>query len=117
MNQKIKYIYFEKHFISGKDATTPHLKNQNALLLQPQTNSSGIHSFINITERKYEPNKHKSDKSYAVVEQYWIDLEKYDSSNKKPTTLDKMIQETLNKLNRLINREDLFDELLNKNNS
>jgi len=45
----------------------PQIKNENILVIKPNTNSEGIWYFKNITERGF------SEPTYSVVEQYWID--------------------------------------------
>lgn len=70
----MKYIYFEIKHVSGYNSSEPVIENENVLLIKPLTNSSGIWGFRNITERKGF-----SKLSFLIVEQYWIDLDKFDS--------------------------------------
>lgn len=63
---KIKYIYFEKHSANG--STT--MKNENVLLIKPRTNSDGWWGFRHVTKRH--------DNTFLVVDQAWVDLEKYE---------------------------------------
>lgn len=73
--EEIKYIYFEVNHLTGVEETEPTIKNANVLLIKPHTNSSGVWGYTNMTERHGF-----SEKSFSVVDQYWIDLEKYDGS-------------------------------------
>lgn len=106
----IKYIYFEKYFISGKeDSTTPITRNENILLLKPNTNSEGIWLFTNVTERSRR--KGSNEDSYAVVEQYWIDFEKYNDENQRDKNTIELIKQVKSKLTRLYNRETIIERL------
>lgn len=71
---KIKYIYFEVNHITGSDPTQKSVENENVLLIKPHTNSSGIWGFENMTEIGF------SQPSFSIVNQYWIDLEKFNNS-------------------------------------
>lgn len=75
---KIKYIYFEIKYVKGVDETEPTIKNENVLMFKPHTNSSGIWGFTNITERKGF-----SEPTFSIVEQNWVDLEKFSGENHK----------------------------------
>lgn len=92
--KEIKYIYFEIKYVKGVDETEPTIENDNALLFKPHTNSSGIWGFTNITERKgfNEP-------TYSIVEQNWVDLEKFNGRNHK--VYDKLKQQVDMVLERL----------------
>lgn len=73
---KIEYIYFEIHSITGTTPTNPTIKNVNALLMKPHTNSLGFWSHRHLTERKM-----KAGTSHQLVSQYWIDLDKYTNTD------------------------------------
>ncbi len=77
MNE-IKYIYFEIKYIKGVNETEPTIENENVLLIKPNTNSSGVWGFTNITERKGF-----SEPTFSIVEQNWIDLEKFKEEQHK----------------------------------
>jgi hypothetical protein len=90
----IKYIYFEIYWQEGEQPSDPIIRNENILLFKPHTNSSGEWGFRNVTKGKYY---------YAIVDQSWIDLEKYKAQKVKwddPvfSKYDKWVQEALNKL-------------------
>jgi hypothetical protein len=73
--KEIKYIYFEVNRITGYNQSEKNIENINILLIQPHTNSDGYWGFTNLTERHGF-----SEKSYNMVVQHWIDLEKYNNS-------------------------------------
>ena len=112
---EIKYIYFEIKFTKGGSfSTEPKITNENVLMIKPHTNSSGNWGFTNITERT-----HMSEKIYTIVDQNWIDLEKYkfggySISNK----LDQQIKECLILLKektKTLFRTEKLKRILNKN--
>lgn len=67
----MKYIYFEIHRDS-RYVKTFTIQNVNGLVYRPHTNSTGWWGFTNAT---YYYNGYK-----LIVEQYWIDMDKYDSA-------------------------------------
>lgn len=77
---KINYIYFEIHsrFLKNEGEDTykiiegPSIKNENALLIKPHTNSAGYWGFTNRTDSS-RPGRFKQ---HLTVEQYWVDYEK-----------------------------------------
>jgi hypothetical protein len=94
MNE-IKYIYFEIKYVKGVGRTEPTIENENVLLIKPNTNSSGVWGFTNITERKgfKEP-------TFSIVEQNWIDLEKFkEEQHKVYDSLKKQVDTVLERLN------------------
>ena len=94
MNE-IKYIYFEIKYVKGVGETEPAIENENVLMFKPHTNSSGVWAFTNITERKgfNEP-------TFSIVEQNWIDLEKFSEENHKVySKLKSQVDDVLDKLN------------------
>lgn len=97
METKIKYIYFERYRITGNGQTEFEIRNFNILLNKPEdTGSSGVNNCMNITERNGY-----MEKSYFVVDQYWIDLEKYKyegDENKYDKQLNENIDYVLNEL-------------------
>jgi hypothetical protein len=94
MNE-IKYIYFEIKYIKEVDETEPTIENENVLLIKPTTNSSGIWGFTNITERKGF-----SEPTFSIVEQNWIDLEKFQVENHKIySKLKSQVDDVLDRLN------------------
>ncbi len=68
---EIKYIYFEEVIIVDKNVLNNEIRNENILLIKPKTNSYGIWSFRSISE---------SRSRNRTLDQYWIDLEKFNSS-------------------------------------
>lgn len=95
--EEIKYIYFEIKHLKGIDSTEPKIENENALLIRPNTNSSGIWMFTNITERKGF-----SEPSFSIVNQYWIDLDKFSEERSQSifqTKLKEQIAEVLKRIN------------------
>lgn len=111
MDKTIKYIYFEKHChnknIGGE--LKESIKNINCLLFKPETNSSGIWGFTTITDISYI----KTHKAYLRIDQYWIDLEKYNiENNTKISKKDGMI---INVINKVINkyRKEKIEMVLN----
>jgi hypothetical protein len=102
---KIKYIYFEIKYIKGAGGTEPTIVNENALMFKPYTNSLGIFRFINATERKGYVTEHRGfdEPTFSIVEQHWIDLEKFDVENRKLfSELKTHVDVVLNKLNQKI---------------
>jgi hypothetical protein len=94
MNE-IKYIYFEIKYVKGVGETKPTIENENVLMFKPHTNSSGVWGFTNITERKGF-----SEPTFSIVEQNWIDLEKFGEENHKVySKLKLQVDEVLDKLN------------------
>lgn len=93
MNE-IKYIYFEINRVTGIDETEPTIENENALLFKPNTNSRGVWGFTNITERKGF-----SEPTYSIVNQFWIDLEKFkEEKHKSDNHLKKQVDIVLERL-------------------
>ena len=94
MNE-IKYIYFEIKYVKGVGETKPTIENENVLLIKPKTNSSGVWGFTNITERKGF-----SEPTFSIVEQNWIDLEKFkEEQHKIYDSLKKQVDMVLERLN------------------
>lgn len=92
---EIKYIYFEIKYVKGVGETEPKIENENVLMFKPHTNSSGVWGFTNITERKgfKEP-------TFSIVEQNWVDLEKFkDENHKVYSGLKSQVDKVLNRLN------------------
>ncbi len=99
MNE-IKYIYFEIKYVKGVSETEPTIENENVLMFKPNTNSSGVWGFTNIT-------------TFSIVEQNWIDLEKFSKENHRVySKLKSQVDDVLNRLNKL-NRENKLTILLN----
>lgn len=91
---EIKYLYFEIKYIKGVGKTKPAIQNTNVLMIKPNTNSTGYYGFTNITERKgfNEP-------TFSIVEQNWIDLEKFkEEKHKLPHKLKKQVHIVLESL-------------------
>ena len=64
-------------------------------MFKPHTNSSGLWGFMNITERKGF-----SEPTFSIVEQHWVDLEKFNSENRKVySKLKLQVDEILNRFN------------------
>lgn len=106
MKDKIKYIYFERYRITGYGQTDFEIRNINILLIKPDTggeDSSGINECMNITERFGFP-----EKSYFVVDQFWVDLDKYKYNDNE---LNKNIKYVLNKLENVKDTRLSIDEL------
>lgn len=102
----IKYIYFEKYRITGYGQTDFVIRNINILLIKPDTgseDSSGVNECMNITERFGFP-----EKSYFVVDQFWVDLDKYKNND---NDLNKNIKYVLNKLENVKHTRLSIDEL------
>lgn len=98
MNDEIKYIYFEINYVKGIGEINPTIENENVLLIKPKTNSNGVWSFTNITERKG-----LSHPTFSIVEQYWIDLEKFKKvQHKVYNSLKKQVDMVLEKVNQKI---------------
>mgnify|MGYP006053622375 CR=1 FL=1 len=100
---EVKYIYFEIRYNTGVVKTEPRIENENVLLIKPHTNSSGYWGCSSMTEQK-----RKNGLSYSIVEQNWIDLDKFNESDhlnyrgvldKYELGLKSQIQEVLNILN------------------
>lgn len=95
----IKYIYFEIQTITGANNTGPVVQNENVLGICPRTNSDGMWAFKNFNERRGF-----SEKSFCIVDQYWIDLEKHknrtmDYQINGIGSLDKVIENVLITIN------------------
>lgn len=88
---EIKYIYFEVKYISEFNSTKPTIENENVLLFKPNTNSNGIWGFKNVTERKGFP-----EPSFSIVEQYWIDFDKFCDETGEMKDLVSKVLERLN---------------------
>ncbi len=97
----IKYIYFEIKYVTGGALFSPEIENENVLLIKPNTNSSGVWGFRNVTERR------KGLSEYSVVEQNWIDLDKYKFGIFPYEKLDEQIKYVLRKLEEKINNEKI----------
>jgi len=94
MNE-IKYIYFEIKYVKGVDGTEPTIENENVLLIKPNTNSIGVWGFMNITQRHGF-----SEPTFSIVEQNWIDLEKFKEENHKVySKLKTQVDDVLDRLN------------------
>ena len=94
MNE-IKYIYFEVNRITGYNSTEKRIENINVLLIKPHTNGDGYWGYTNLTERHGFP-----EKSHMMVEQYWIDLDKYNYS--KSNFMKNEIDVVIGKLQELL---------------
>ena len=91
----MKYIYFEITYISP-GADLRKIENENVLLIQPYTNSDGYWGHSNVTKmRGYREGIHE-DATFKVVNQHWIDLEKYNNS--KTDFLRKEVKQVIEKL-------------------
>ena len=92
---EIKYIYFEIKYVKGVCETEPTIENENVLMFKPNTNSSGVWGFTNITERKGF-----SEPTFSIVEQNWVDLEKFNDENHKVySKLKSQVDDVLNRVN------------------
>lgn len=101
--KKIKYIYFEINQITGINSTNKKIENENVLLIKPKTNSSGIEGYTNMTERKGF-----SKPTFSVVNQYWINLEKFNKENHYVyKELKKYVSKVHSRLIRKINLDKL----------
>lgn len=108
MNNNIKYLYFERYRITGYQQTEFEIRNCFILKNKPEnTGSEGIDNCMNITERFGFP-----EKSYFVVDQYWVDLTKYKFEDKQ---LNENIEYVLNKLNNIEHDSinNILDDLIN----
>ena len=76
----IKYIYFEQYNLNNNG---PIIQNENILYHKPKTNTSGFWGFMNVT---------KSRNRTVIVNQYWVDFEKYDWNNQN-THIDDVIHD------------------------
>ena len=94
MNE-IKYIYFEVNRITGYNPTEKRIENINVLLIKPHTNGDGYWGYTNLTERHGF-----TEKSHMMVEQYWIDLDKYNYS--KSNFMKNEINVVIGKLQELL---------------
>lgn len=84
----VKYIYFEIYEVQGSNPEPKRMQNENILELKPHTNSRGVWGFRHVTER------HGFDlPTHVVVDQYWIDLEKYDFKD----SYSELVKECLSK--------------------
>lgn len=102
MNE-INYIYFEIKYIKGVGETEPTIENENALMFKPHTNSSGVWGFTNITERKGF-----SEPTFSIVEQNWVDLEKFNQENHEVySKLKSQVDEVLNRLNQKLLKNEI----------
>jgi hypothetical protein len=106
----IKYIYFELY---SENNSKPIIKNENVLLIKPDTNSNGYWGYRNMTERKrgIGENIHTE---YVIVDQNWIDLTKYEFNGYGFTfkmfygmTLDDCIKNCISKLIIKLRKEKL----------
>ncbi len=105
----MKYIYFEIKYIIGETTAEPIIENENILLLKPNTNSVGHWGFRNVTERRSPANLSSAAYSatYSVVEQNWIDLDKYKFGIFPYEKLDEQIKYVLRKLEEKIINEKI----------
>lgn len=95
MEKEIKYIYFEIKYVKGVGETEPTIENENVLLIKPTTNSSGVWGFTNITERNGF-----SEPTFSIVEQNWVDLEKFkEGQSKVYNKFKKQVDIVLERLN------------------
>lgn len=94
--QEIRYIYFEVIQIGGAKLSEQKIDNENALLFKPHTNSSGIWSHrYTIEQRRF------SGSTILLIDQYWIDLEKFKKEKHKVyQKLKKQVDIVLKKLNK-----------------
>ena len=109
----MKYIYFEHHwykYTDGSGKETHSIENYNVLLNKPHTNSGGLwgHNFI---------TEHKSGRGLPwynhIVDQYWIDLEKYDLNETSKDKDTQLVKDALDKLNyKSIIRDSKLEKLL-----
>lgn len=100
---EIKYIYYEIKYIKGVVSTEPNIENENILLIKPKTNSFGIWGFENITERKS-----LSKPTYSIVNQYWVDLEKfYNNYSMVYSEQKRMVNIVLEKLKHKLRKEKI----------
>lgn len=77
---EIKYLYFEIKYVNNSNGlimSTSEIENENVLLIKPHTNSIGMWHFRNVTERK----SLQKPSTFSIVEQYWIDLDKFNDTN------------------------------------
>jgi hypothetical protein len=95
----VKYIYFELNHYTGEEET---IENMNILLMKPETNSEGIWGITHITETfrtKTRDHFGVEKKTFRVVNQHWVDLEKYRTKSFHLGKKDsKIIEEVINKL-------------------
>jgi hypothetical protein len=90
----MKYIYFEIKYISGYNSTEQRIENENILLNKPHTNSGGVWGFTSITERHGFEGP-----SFSVVQQNWIDLEKFDREHTVYKGLKNQVDIVLERIN------------------
>jgi hypothetical protein len=86
----MKYIYFERHQI---DNDVPIIKNCNILINKPEGTDGdyhGIQSFRNINQW--------SGKTH-IIDQYWVDLQRYDFEYQKGHPFDNYLMEAFDQLN------------------
>ena len=99
---KIKYIYFEINQITGYNATEKRVENENILLIKPDTNSSGVWGYTNITRRYGFP-----EPLFSVVNQYWIDLQKFEKEEHEVySDLKKHTVDILKRLNQKLDTDE-----------
>lgn len=103
----MKYIYFEIKHISGYNSTEERIENENILLIKPHTNSNGFWCITNITERYGF-----KERSFSVVHQNWIDLEKLNVEHKVYKELKDQVDIVLDRLNQKL-RDNKLKRILN----
>ncbi len=104
----MRYIYFEVREYTGCMAVKPEVINENVLLLKPNTNSDGSWGFRHVTERTG-----LTPVSYCIVDQYWVDLDKYDPFKYSYQVMhNKWIEIALEKL-KFVYRDEKIEEVLN----
>jgi len=115
---EIKYVYFEVHSVIGVDPIEEFITNENILLFKPpHTNELGSWSCKHATERK-----EMSIPTYFLVEQNWIDFEKFKEYNIRNNTdisklyLSTRITEVMEKLKPLI-RNGKINTIIDKDNT
>ena len=110
----MKYIYFEIHMVSNGSRWVgePEIKNENILVLEPHTNSDGNWGFRHWTNRYGPPGKDgiAPVKDMLVVDQNWINLDKFSlDTDGKPDSykvLAEYVEKVLEKLNNLTQNKD-----------
>ncbi len=116
----MRFIYFELHWESSYvcDPTASWqrgstkkkiIRNVNILQIKPYTNSGGFWSYRHIHSRKDHNN---NDTSSFVIDQYWIDLEKYQNSNYIDDNYS-YVCEVISELKSL-DRNETIDKLISK---
>ena len=107
----MKYIYFEHHwykYTDGSEKDTRSIENYNVLLNKPNTNSGGVWGRNFITEHK---NRKGLPWYNHIVDQYWIDLEKFYSDKGGLFEYGKLVRSSL-KLIIVESRDEKLEELI-----